>query len=87
MANSSSAKKRARQAERHRARNVANRSLFRTAVRKVTRALRAQDKDAAATALKSAEAIIDTTATKGIIHKNKAARHKHRLHAALRGLG
>ncbi len=86
MANTPSAKKRARQAEKHRARNAANRSLFRTAIRKISRALQSKDKEAAASALKAAEPIIDSTVTKGIVHKNKAARHKRRLHTALRAL-
>ncbi|MDQ3773787.1 MAG: 30S ribosomal protein S20 [Pseudomonadota bacterium] len=87
MANSPSAGKRARQAEKRRAHNQGRRSALRTAIKKVVRAVESKDQDAAATAYRSAVPLIDRMATKGIIHKNKAARHKRRLHMAISALG
>ncbi len=86
MANTPSAAKRARQAENHRARNASRRSLLRTYIKKVVRAIEAKNKDAALAAYGQAVPIIDRMATKGIIHKNKAARHKSRLNARIQAL-
>jgi small subunit ribosomal protein S20 len=86
LANSASAKKRAKQAEEHRARNTAKRSMVRTFIKKVVRAIESKDKDAAAAAYKEAVPVIDRMACKGIIHKNKAARHKSRLNEKIRAL-
>ncbi len=60
------------------------RSMMRTHVKKVVRAVEAGDKDAAQSAYRAACPIIDRVADKGLIHKNKAARHKSRLNAAIR---
>lgn len=79
MANSVSARKRARQAERHRLRNASMRSNVRTAIKKVLRAIEAGDKDAAVSAYKDAVPAIDRSVSKGIMHKNTAARNKSRL--------
>jgi len=87
LANCPSARKRARQAEKHRASNVSRRSLLRSMIKKVVRAIRQNDKDGATASYKAAVPIIDRMATKRIIHKNKAARHKTRLHLAIRALG
>ena len=87
MAHSPSAGKRARQAEKRRAHNQSRRSALRTAIKKVVRAVESKDQDAAATAYRSAVPVIDRMATQGIIHKNKAARHKRRLHVAVSALG
>ena len=86
MANTPSAAKRARQAEQRRARNASRRSIVRTYIKKVVRALEAKDKDAAQAAYSQAVPIIDRMVTQGIIHKNKAARHKSRLNAGIRAL-
>ena len=86
MANTKSAEKRARQALASRAANVAQRSKVRSAVRKVVEAIRAGQKDEAAAALKAAAPVIDSMARKGIIHKNKAARHKSRLAGQIKAL-
>jgi small subunit ribosomal protein S20 len=86
MANTKSAEKRAREALERRARNVAHRSKVRSAVRKVVEAIRAGKKTEAAAALKAAAPVIDAMARKGIIHRNKAARHKSRLSAQVKGL-
>jgi len=86
MANTKSAEKRARQALASRAANVAQRSKVRSAVRKVVEAIRAGKKSEATAALKSAAPVIDAMARKGIIHKNKAARHKSRLAGQIKAL-
>jgi small subunit ribosomal protein S20 len=86
MANTKSAEKRAREAIERRARNVAHRSKVRSAVRKVVTAIQSGNKAEAAAALKSASPVIDAMARKGIIHRNKAARHKSRLAAQIKAL-
>ena len=86
MANSAQARKRARQAEQHRQHNASRRSTMRTEMKKVINAIAAGDKGAAETAYKSAMPLLDRAANKGLIHKNKAARHKSRLSAQIKAL-
>ena len=86
MANIASAKKRARQAEKRRQHNASDRSLLRSSIRKVINAAQAKDKDKASAAFQAAVPIIDRMAGKGMIHKNKAARHKQQLNNLLRAL-
>jgi small subunit ribosomal protein S20 len=86
LANSPQARKRARQAEKHRVRNAGMRSMMRTHVKKVVYAIEAGDKAAAETAYKDAVPVLDSMARKGLVHKNKAARHKSRLNAQIRAL-
>lgn len=86
MANTKSAEKAARQAEKHRAHNVALRSRMRTAVRRVTAAIGGGDKQAALAVYRAAVPVIDTLVNKQIIHRNKAARHKSRLAARIRSM-
>ncbi len=86
MANTKSAEKAARQAEKHRARNIALRSRMRSAVRKVTTAVAAGNKEAAQATYREAVPLIDTLVNKQIIHRNKAARHKSRLAARIRAM-
>ena len=86
MANTRSAEKRARQSTARRARNVAQRSGVRSAVRKVVAAIRAGDKQQAAAALREATPVIDSMARKGIVHRNNAARHKSRLAARIKSM-
>ena len=86
MANTKSAEKAARQAEKHRARNVALRSRMRTDVRNVTAAIYAGNKEAARTTYNVAVPVIDSLVSKQIIHRNKAARHKSRLSARIRAI-
>ena len=86
MANTAQALKRARQAEIHRQRNASQRSNMRTAIKKVIAAIEAGDKDKAKQAYDDAVPVIDSTAGKGLIHANKAARHKSRLNQHIRGL-
>ena len=86
MANSPSARKRARQAENRRQHNASLRSMVRTSIKKVVKAIDAKDIDAAKVAYTAAVPVIDRMADKGIIHKNKAARHKSRLNAQIKAL-
>ena len=79
MANIKSAKKRARQNTVRREHNVALRSRLRTFIKQVVNAIGKGDKKEASEAYKQALPVIDSAADKGIIHKNKAARHKSRL--------
>ncbi len=87
MANIKSAKKRAKQTVVRNARNVAQRSMLRTAVKKVIKAIDANDAAAATEAFNTAQPILDRFASRGLIHKNKAARHKSRLTARIRAIG
>jgi small subunit ribosomal protein S20 len=84
LANIASAKKRARQAEKHRQHNASLRSMVRTYVKKVYAAIEANNKTMAEELFTKAQPIIDRMASKGIIHKNKAARQKSRLTAQIR---
>ncbi len=86
MANSAQARKRARQAIKRRARNFSQRSELRTAIKSVRKAIAAGDKTAAQKVLSESMGAIDSIADKKIIHKNKAARHKSRLSAAIKAL-
>ena len=86
MANSAQARKRARQAVKANAHNSALRSKFRTAIKAVRKAIDAGDQAKAAEIFKASSKTIDIIADKNIIHKNKAARHKSRLAAAVKGL-
>jgi len=86
LANTKSAEKRARQATARRALNVTQRSQVRTSIKQVVTAVQGGAKDKAAEALKAAVPVIDAMARKGIIHKNKAARHKSRLNKRIKAL-
>ena len=86
MANSPQARKRARQAERRRARNASHRSTVRTYIKRVVAAIEAGDRSAATAAWHVAVPVSDKMAGKGILHKNKAARHKSRLAARINQL-
>lgn len=86
MANSAQARKRARQAEERRQHNHGQRSLVRTEIRKVYKAIKSGDKKAAEEAYQNAVPVIDRMAGKGRIHPNKAARHKSRLNEHIRAL-
>jgi len=86
VANSPQAKKRARQSEKHRQRNVHQRTSMRTTIKNVIKAIIGGNKTEAATAFKTAESNLDKMAGKGIIHKNKAARHKSRLSAKIKSM-
>ena len=86
MANSPQARKRARQNDKHRAHNASLRSLVRTKIKQVIAAVDTGDADNARVALDSAVPVIDRMANRGIIKKNKAARHKSRLNARVETL-
>ncbi len=87
MANIKSAKKRARQAVVRNTRNSSARSMLRTSIKKVVNAIAAKDKAAAEAAYKAAVPLMDRYASRGLIHKNKASRHKSRLSAHIKALG
>lgn len=86
MANIASAKKRARQAEHRRRHNQARRSMMRTKIKQVIKAIERGDRAAAETAYQEATPVLDRMATRGLIHKNKAARHKSRLARKIKAL-
>jgi small subunit ribosomal protein S20 len=86
LANTKSAEKAARQAEKHRARNIALRSRMRSAVRKVNDAIAKGNPDEAQAVYRAAVPMIDTLVNKHMVHRNKAARHKSRLAARIKGL-
>ena len=72
--------------ESRRRHNASFRSMVRTYIKKVDAAIGGGDHTAATEAYKNAVPIIDRMADKGIIHKNKAARHKSRLNSAVKAL-
>lgn len=86
MANTDSARKRSRQAEKQRRHNSGLRSTLRSAIKDVNKAIAGGDKEAAKQALNRSTGIVDRIADKKIIHKNKAARHKSRLSAAIKAM-
>jgi len=86
VANIKSAEKRAKQSVKRRAHNMAARSRLRTSIKKVLAAVNAGKKDEAVAAFKDAQPVIDTMVNKGIIHRNKAARHKRELNAKVKAL-
>ena len=86
MANTKSAEKAARQAVKHRARNVALRSRSRSAVRQAVEAIAGGNKTQATEAYRQAASSVDSMVNKGLVHKNKASRHKARLAAKLKKL-
>ena len=87
MANTSSAKKAARQAVRRTEVNKARSSRLKTEVRKVEEAIAKGDKAAAQAALKVAEPLLVRTAQKGAIHKRAASRKVSRLTARVKTIG
>ena len=86
MANSAQARKRARQATKARGQNASLRSRLRTAIKAVRKAIVGGDKAAAQSVFRTSMSTIDSIADKNIIHKNKAARHKSRLSAAVKSM-
>lgn len=86
MANTRQATKRASQAEARRQRNMGKRSAFRTSIKAVLKAVKEGNKDAASQAMQSCESLLDRYAGHGVLHKNKAARHKSRLRAKIKAL-
>jgi small subunit ribosomal protein S20 len=86
MANTAQARKRVRQSEKQREHNAAQRSAFRTAVKKIRKAIDSGDQAAAQQAYQENISTIDRLADKRIYHKNKAARHKSRLACAIKSM-
>jgi small subunit ribosomal protein S20 len=86
LANSVQAKKRARQNEKRRQHNASLRSMVRTYIKKVNAAIESGDQAVAQDAYDASVPVIDRMADKGIIHKNKAARHKSRLNAQVKAM-
>ena len=86
MANTKQAAKRAKQSLKSRSANVSLRTELRTAIKKVTKAIEVGDAKAADDTLRAQTSTLDRIAGKGIIHKNKAARHKSRLAAKVKAL-
>jgi small subunit ribosomal protein S20 len=87
MANSPQSKKRARQNERRYAVNKARRSRIRTFLRRVEEAIASGDQTAAAAALRAAQPELMRGVTKGVVHKNTAARKISRLSSRVKSLG
>lgn len=86
MANSPQSKKRARQIERRTAVNKARRSRIRTFLRKVEEAIAGGNAQVAADALKTAQPELMRGVTKGVVHKNTAARKISRLSSRVKAL-
>jgi small subunit ribosomal protein S20 len=86
LANTKSAEKAARQAAKHRERNVTLRSRVRSAIRKVNETVAAGDSDGARKAYQEASAVVDSLVNKRLVHRNKASRHKSRLAARVKSV-
>ncbi len=86
MANIKSAKKRVLTAEVNRQRNVAFKTSIKTAIKKALSLATEADKDALAAAISNVYKLCDKAVSKGILHKNTAARKKSRLVLAIKKL-
>ncbi|MBL9089918.1 MAG: 30S ribosomal protein S20 [Planctomycetaceae bacterium] len=84
MPHTPSAKKRLKQSQRRKARNRSVKAELRTEVKKVRSSAAAGNADEAKSNMVSAQTKLDRAATRGIIHKNKAARVKSRLSKTLK---
>ncbi len=86
MANTAQAKKRVRQNEKSRGHNASQRSMMRTYIKRVLSVVETKNSADSAKVFQETVAILDRMASKGLIHKNKAARHKSRLNAKIKAL-
>lgn len=86
MPNTKSAKKRMRQNLKRYLRNKMHKSRMKTFIKKTRKAIEAGDLELARELFRQTMSVIDKTAQKGVIHKNKAARLKSRLNARLKEL-
>jgi len=86
LANTKQAKKSAIQSEKRRQLNASQRSTMRTYLKKVVKAIESGDKTQAEEAYKKAVSSVDSMVGKGLIHKNKAARHKSRLYKHIQAM-
>ncbi len=87
MANTPQAKKRARQSEKSRQHNASRRSSMRTFLKRTIKAISEGNQELALSEYRLATSMVDRLATKGLIHKNKAARHKSRLITQIKAMG
>ena len=86
MANIKSAIKRAKQNIKRRLHNASARSMYRTYIKNVLKAVQAGDKELAQAAFLKAQSVVDKAAGKKLIHKNKASRIKSRLNARVKAM-
>lgn len=86
LANSPQARKRARQANKKRAHNQSRRAMMRTSLKKTISAIELGNHDEAEAQYRKAVSALDVAAKNGLIHRNKAARHKSRLNASIRAM-
>ena len=86
MANSAQARKRTRQNTKRREANHSMRSMMRTYITRVYKAIESNDKEAAQSAYISAVSAIDKNAKRGLHHKNKASRLKSRMNTRIRAM-
>ena len=86
MANTNQARKRARQAENRRRHNASQRSAMRTAIKKTLAAVDSGNYDDASAAYTAVVPVLDRAVTHGLIHRNKADRHKSRLNSKVKAL-
>ena len=86
MANIKSSQKRAMLEKKAQARNRSARSLIKTNMKKFDAAVQSGDKDAAQEAYTNVIKVVDRAATRGLIHKNKAARRKSSLTLKINGM-
>jgi small subunit ribosomal protein S20 len=86
LANSPQARKRAIQSEKRRQHNASRRSMLRTYLKKCLAAIASGDRTNAVNAFQVAQSIVDRLARQGLIHKNKASRHKQRLNARIKAM-
>ena len=86
MANTAQARKRVRQAAKARSSNAAKKSVFRTSIKKVLKSISDKNSEQSKKDFIVAVSCIDKLVQKGLIHKNKAARHKSRLNSKIKAL-
>jgi len=86
MANIKSAEKRIRQNIKRRERNRYHRSRVRTAIRKLRAKIEAGETESAQTMLPDTLSLIDSSVSRGVFHRNTAARYKSRLTKAVRSM-
>jgi small subunit ribosomal protein S20 len=87
VAHTISALRQHKQSEKRRLRNHAVKSSLRTQMKKVLSAVEGKDAAASKSALQNAYSLLDRAVSKGVIHRNNAARHKARLAARVNALG
>jgi len=86
VANSKQARKRARQAENRRVLKASQRSMVRTSIKRVIKAIQGGDHGQAMDAFRAAQPVIDRIADKDVLSKKKAARLKSRLNKRIKAL-